>query len=115
MDLKLTNGDLEIVNGDVSFVTGINAIGQDVLYTMRMFRGESKYDRNMGAPWLELFQDRDARDDEILMVCETTARTVPGVGTATVTGLTTTDGNASVTMSVGAINDEIDFTTELPL
>lgn len=119
MDLKITGGQIEIVDGEPVLVTKAQAVAQDLEYTLRMIRGESRYDLNMGAPWLELFEDRDARDDEIAMVCESVSLTVPNVTVAQVVQISRSDTSgretAFVTMNATALDQEFDFVTELPL
>ena len=61
-DLKTTNGELVIENGDFVYQSGIDAIDQHLLFTLRFFKGEWFLDLRVGIPYFQqvLIKNPDA-------------------------------------------------------
>lgn len=68
MDLKLSNYDMDLTNGDLSFVDLLDAVRQDIEMALRTWLEETPYDRNAGAPYLQIIFVRGTTLDAIRFI-----------------------------------------------
>jgi hypothetical protein len=109
VDFKLdASGDIAIENGDFAFVTGIEAVAQDCVMTLRTFLGESVYDRSKGTPWLQVIFERGTPVANIIFILGNILQGVDGV-TEVISLTPTVDAlnrRMTVTGRIRALNQE---------